>query len=81
MAVADVFEALTADRPYRKAMSQGQALGLMWIDAGEHLAADVIEALSDTLDDQLLLKLTRNSSVPSSAIETMNPPMLGATIP
>ena len=81
VAVADVFEALTADRPYRKAMSQGQALGLMWIDAGEHLAADVIEALGDTLDDQLLLKLTRNSSVPSSAIETMNPPMLGATMP
>ena len=81
VAVADVFEALTADRPYRAAMSQGQALAIMWADAGEHLAADVIEALGDTLDDQLLLKLTRNSSVPSSAIETMNPPILGATIP
>jgi len=80
VAVADVFEALTAERPYRAAMPQGRALGIMRADAGEHLAGDVIEALSETLDDQLLLKFTRNSSVPSSAIETMNPPMLGATI-
>lgn len=80
VAVADVFEALTADRPYRAAMSRGQALGIMRAEAGEHLAADVIEALADTLDDQLLVKLTRNSSVPLSAIETITAPMLGATI-
>ena len=80
VAVADVFEALTADRPYRAAMSHAEALAIMREGAGEHLAADVIDALSETLDDQLLAKLTRNSSVPLSAIETTNPPMLGAPI-
>ena len=49
VAVADVFEALTADRPYRAAMPVEAALAIMRESAGEHLAADVIEALADTL--------------------------------
>lgn len=52
----------------------------MRASAGEHLAADVIEALVGTLSDQLFEKLTRNSSEPESAIEMMNPPTLGAPI-
>jgi putative nucleotidyltransferase with HDIG domain len=48
VAVADVFEALTADRPYRSAMSTEAALALMRETAGEHLAADVVEALAAT---------------------------------
>ena len=35
----------------------------------------------DAPADQALLKLTTNSRVPWSAIETMNPPMFGAVIP
>ena len=49
VAVADVFEALTADRPYRAAMPVEAALAIMRESAGEHLASDVIEALADTL--------------------------------
>jgi HD-GYP domain-containing protein (c-di-GMP phosphodiesterase class II) len=49
VAVADVFEALTADRPYRTAMPVEAALAIMRESAGEHLAADVVEALADTL--------------------------------
>ena len=49
VAVADVFEALTADRPYRRAMPTEEALAIMRASAGEHLAADVIEALADTI--------------------------------
>jgi HD-GYP domain-containing protein (c-di-GMP phosphodiesterase class II) len=49
VAVADVFEALTADRPYRGPMSVDQALAVMRQTAGEHLASDVIEALADTV--------------------------------
>ncbi len=51
-----------------------------WIDAG-YSSPPSHRGFGDTLDDQLLLKLTRNSRVPSSAIETMNPPILGATMP
>ncbi len=49
VAVADVFEALTADRPYRPAMPVEAALAIMRESAGEHLAADVIETLADTV--------------------------------
>jgi putative nucleotidyltransferase with HDIG domain len=54
VAVADVFEALTADRPYRASMSREQAFEIMRVEAGEHLAADVIDALAQTLDDPSL---------------------------
>ncbi len=45
VAVADVFEALTAERPYRAAMPTEAALEILRAEAGEHLAADVIDAL------------------------------------
>lgn len=49
VAVADVYEALTADRPYRAAMAPEAALAIMREEAGRHLAADVVDALESTL--------------------------------
>ena len=49
IAVADVFEALTADRPYRPAMDADAALALMRRDAGDHLAHEVLEELPHVL--------------------------------
>ena len=45
VAVADVYEALTADRPYRAAMAPEEALSVMARMAGDHLATDVLGAL------------------------------------
>ena len=45
VAVADVYEALTADRPYRKAMPYEQAIAILDEESGGHLAHDVVEAL------------------------------------
>ena len=45
VAVADVYEALTADRPYRASMGPDEALTIMSRMAGDHLAADVVAAL------------------------------------
>jgi HD-GYP domain-containing protein (c-di-GMP phosphodiesterase class II) len=50
VAVADVFEALTADRPYRAAMAPEAAVAIMREETGKHLAADVVDALVATLD-------------------------------
>ncbi len=47
VAVADVFEAMTSERPYRPAMTQERALAIMRKSSGDHLAAEVIGALSD----------------------------------
>jgi HD-GYP domain-containing protein (c-di-GMP phosphodiesterase class II) len=45
VAVADVYEALTADRPYRAAMPYEQAIAILDEETGGHLAHDVVEAL------------------------------------
>jgi HD-GYP domain-containing protein (c-di-GMP phosphodiesterase class II) len=49
VAVADVFEALTADRPYRAAMPIERALAIIREEAGDHLASDVVDALHDVV--------------------------------
>ena len=43
--MADVFEALTADRHYRKAMSHKAALALIEKDAGRKFDPHVVNAL------------------------------------
>ena len=53
LAVADVFEALTADRPYRDGMPTDQALEIMRRDAGTALCAVTLSALERGLATQL----------------------------
>ncbi|MDZ4688316.1 MAG: HD domain-containing phosphohydrolase [Planctomycetaceae bacterium] len=50
LAVADVYEALTAARPYRDGMPREKALSIMKKDAGQHLCAECIAALEMWLD-------------------------------
>ena len=50
VAVADVFEALTANRPYRAAMTVERAFEILRLESGGHLAADVVEVLRDVID-------------------------------
>ena len=47
VAVADVYEALTADRPYRDAMDPELALRTLQEMAGRHLSTDIIATLRD----------------------------------
>jgi putative nucleotidyltransferase with HDIG domain len=49
VAVADVFQALSVDRPYRPALSVDETLSMMESDAGKHLDAEVIAALKALL--------------------------------
>jgi putative nucleotidyltransferase with HDIG domain len=49
VAVADVWEALTADRPYRTAMDTEAALEVIRSETGDHFAADVVAALERTV--------------------------------
>ena len=46
LAVADTFDALTSDRPYRSGMSVEQALRILRQGAGEQWDADIVEALN-----------------------------------
>jgi HD-GYP domain-containing protein (c-di-GMP phosphodiesterase class II) len=51
LAVADVAEALTASRPYRRALRPDEVLTLMHVDAGRRLDAEVLSALGDVLPE------------------------------
>jgi HD-GYP domain-containing protein (c-di-GMP phosphodiesterase class II) len=49
VAVADVWEALTADRPYRAAMDPESALRIVREEVGDHLAGDVVAVLETVI--------------------------------
>ncbi|HAX99408.1 MAG TPA: hypothetical protein DCY12_11105 [Candidatus Atribacteria bacterium] len=51
LAVADVFEALTSDRPYRKAYSVEEALTIMENEGNEYYDMKVINALKEILQE------------------------------
>jgi HD-GYP domain-containing protein (c-di-GMP phosphodiesterase class II) len=51
LAVADVAEALSADRSYRRALSPDEVLGVLRLDAGSRLDAEVVAALGDVLPE------------------------------
>lgn len=48
--VADIFDALTADRPYREAMPISKALSIMWDMVGDAIDPVCFEALKAALD-------------------------------
>jgi putative two-component system response regulator len=56
VAVADVFDALLSDRPYRQAMSVEEAAKLIASERGTHFDPDVVDALLDNLDQALALR-------------------------
>jgi HD-GYP domain-containing protein (c-di-GMP phosphodiesterase class II) len=50
VAVADTYDVLTSDRPYRKACSVSDALDVVQTEAGSHLDSKVVNALMTILD-------------------------------
>jgi HD-GYP domain-containing protein (c-di-GMP phosphodiesterase class II) len=70
LAVADAFEALTSDRPYRPALSSGEALAELRRTAGEHHEPQIVEALASILGRGVSFvrpePMTRPETAPSS---------------
>ena len=56
VAVADVFDALLSDRPYRPAMDVAGATELIASERGTHFDPRVVDALLDNLDEALALR-------------------------
>jgi HD-GYP domain-containing protein (c-di-GMP phosphodiesterase class II) len=52
VAVADTYDALTSDRPYRHACSQAEARRVLIEEAGSRLDSRAVSALFDALDTQ-----------------------------
>jgi putative two-component system response regulator len=56
VAVADVFDALTSERPYKKAWELDRATGLIRESRGGHFDPDVVDAFFDIFDEVLEVK-------------------------
>ena len=56
VAVADVFDALLSDRPYRAAMPVKETTDLIAAERGTHFDPDVVDALLENLDEALALR-------------------------
>jgi putative nucleotidyltransferase with HDIG domain len=63
LAVADVYEALTSQRPYRPAMSSAEALALIRADVPERLDGEVFAALERLLADRDASSVLRAETV------------------
>jgi HD-GYP domain-containing protein (c-di-GMP phosphodiesterase class II) len=50
LAVADTFEALTSDRPYRKGLSPAKALNELRRSAGTQLDPEIVDAFAHLLE-------------------------------
>jgi putative two-component system response regulator len=57
-AVADVFDALTTDRTYRRAFSLDEAVALMKAERGQHFDPYLLDFFLDSLDDILEIRST-----------------------
>jgi HD-GYP domain-containing protein (c-di-GMP phosphodiesterase class II) len=56
LAVADIYEALTADRPYRGGMTSDAAFAILDAEGGSGVDSDVVHALRATLESTDLLE-------------------------
>lgn len=64
LAVADVYEALTAERPYRGAMDPGAALKIMYKDIGTAFDPAIIDAATSLALDGTLARIANGSEDP-----------------
>ena len=71
LAVADTFEALTSDRPYRRGLTTGMALAELRRSAGSQLDPEVVEALARLLESGHVFPL-----LPARSLEKAGMPQL-----
>jgi len=55
MAVADTYDAMTSDRPYRKGMDLKRVLSIMESEAGHQLDPSVVEAFLKLMQEKSAL--------------------------
>ena len=67
VAVADVFDALTTERPYKKAWEVERATAFLQEGANSHFDASVVQAFLDRLEDALVIRDSFQDEVPHAA--------------
>ena len=56
LAIADAFDAMTSDRPYRKAMTVEQAVLELRVNAGKQFDPDLVEVFLQNLASEMRMK-------------------------
>lgn len=51
VAIADVFDALTSERPYKKAFSISKAIDIIKAERGQHFDPNVVDSFLDSMDE------------------------------
>ena len=67
VAVADVFDALTTERPYKKAWETGRAVKFLQDSAGSHFDPDCIQAFLARLEEALVIQESYQDASPHPA--------------
>jgi putative two-component system response regulator len=73
VAVADVFDALTSERPYKKAWDLERANSLIVESKGGHFDPDVVDAFFDVYDEVLAIKARYQDSDMVEVLPVPNP--------
>jgi putative two-component system response regulator len=61
MAVADVYDALVSERPYKKAFSHEEAVAIIKKDSGTHFDPKIVEAFLNVAEDFWVELMSFNS--------------------
>jgi HD-GYP domain-containing protein (c-di-GMP phosphodiesterase class II) len=64
LGIADVYEALTADRPYRSAMTAEEAVGILMKDAGSAFDAQMLDVAAELARSGTLARIAEGSHDP-----------------
>jgi putative nucleotidyltransferase with HDIG domain len=76
MALADTFDALVSDRPYRAGLSQEQATRIIREESGRQFDPRIVEAFNQVVSSQkgvLIYELSNESSISSSTLISAAP--------
>ena len=68
IAIADVYQALISDRPYRKAYSRNEAVKIIREGSGTQFDPDIVKVFLETLDDISSRPILANGKEGKSAI-------------
>lgn len=74
IAIAEAYEAMTTDRPYRPALSRGMAVGELWKEAGRRYDPRLVDTFARLV--QLLDDPRATPDAPLHATGTWNPELL-----
>jgi len=72
-AVADVFDALTSERPYKSAWSTQEALAYMTACAGQHFDPACVQAFTERFDDVLAVKAQHGDAGVAACDDDLDP--------